>query len=127
MGSGQHLGKPRRSLACAAALLFELGEALLELGRHPVERVGDLGELVAPANLDALVQLAAGDRVGAADEAAQRADDREAEHVREPAEREHGGQQAHHDPPAIGGDRRVELALGRKGGELDAPTRAGKR
>ena len=41
-----------------------------------VERAAELRELVAAANLDALVEPAVGDRVGGVGEPAERADDR---------------------------------------------------
>src|SRR5205085_1070900 len=49
---GERLAEPHRHLARPPALLFELVDPLLELGGHPVERLRDLRELVAPVDVD---------------------------------------------------------------------------
>ena len=120
----QHFGEASCALAGAPPLVLQLGESLFELRGHPVERIGHAGELVAAARLHPLLQATPRDRIGRPDEAIERTDDRETEQVGQPAEREHGRQQADHDPPARGRDRGIELLARCERGELDSRTRA---
>ena len=80
---GERLAEARDRVAQPAALGFELGEPLLELVRHVVERVPEHRELVAAANRDALREPAARDPVRRLGESPQRPHDRAALEVRD--------------------------------------------
>ena len=68
----QRLAEPLGRVADPRPLGLDVEPLLLELGGHVVERARELRELVAAANLDALAEPPARDRVGRLGEAPQR-------------------------------------------------------
>jgi len=78
VGGGQHLGKAGRRIPSSPALVLELGEPLLELGRHAIERLGDLRELVRPVDFEPFLEPPVGDRVCSVCQPTQRANNRPA-------------------------------------------------
>ncbi len=78
MGRSQDFGEACGCLARAATLVLQLGKSLLELRGHVVEGAGNLCELAAGVNLDALLQLPLRERVRSVSQALQRGDQRPA-------------------------------------------------
>ena len=98
----------------------ELDESLLELGGHVVERAGELCELVPPAHVDTLAEVARRDRERGFGEAAQRPHDRAGEQVRDEREDRERQDEADDDTLLRAACGHADRVLRREGRELDA-------
>ena len=111
MCGSQRLAEPRDDVAQTPTLGLQLVEPRLQLEGHLVERPAEQRELVTSLHGHTFLQIAARDGAGRVDEAANRAHDRTALHIRDTSDEDEGREQA--DEQAIRGVpvRRIDLGL----------------
>ena len=115
-GGAERLAEVVGRVPQATAFLLEVGEALLQLLGHVVERVAEGGELVPAVHVDPLVQSPGRDRVRRRRELREAADDRATGEVRDAADQRYGGEQPGEQAGLEAALLRVEQAL-RHGGD----------
>ncbi len=125
MRGTERLAEPRGRLPNPAALGFQLCEAKLECGGHPVERIAQLGELVTTANVDTPAEPALRDRVCGVDQTCERAHDRVSKEIRRDAEQHERGEQRHEDRPLGRARGRIDAVLRCERGKRDASGQLG--
>ncbi len=110
----ERVGEAADGVAQPPPLGLELGETLLELARHLVERAREHGELVSPAHRDALPEPPPRDLVGGVHEPPHGADDRSTLEIGDRGDQEQRREQSGQQPALVARVGRVDPSLGRE-------------